>query len=317
MSGTVHHEQMSTVAGGSVAPRETSWTVPTGLTPDPVDGPLPTVGVGVVTPYDFALDRELWRWAPPAATLHLTRTPYAPLPVSLEQATVVGEPEIVARCTTELMAAEPKVVAYSCTSGSFINRRAGERALVASMIAVGAPQAVTTSGALVEALRHLGAQKIAVATPYDGTVSRGLGAFLEEAGLAVTRMRRLGLEGHIWTVPYAVTLDLVRRAYSPDCDAVFISCTNLPTYDIIAPLETELGVPVLTASQVTMWAALRAVGLAAVGPGQRLLEPVDPEARDQPAGDSAVSADRSRAPLAPAPGAPPAPSPAPLFGARP
>ena len=53
------------------------------------------------------------------------------------------------------------------------------------------------------------------------------------------------------------------------CEAVFVSCTNLPTYDVIAPLEAELGMPVLTANQVTMWAALRRVG-----PGRRRTRPV-------------------------------------------
>ncbi|MFF7902147.1 hypothetical protein ACIP4X_26260 [Streptomyces sp. NPDC088817] len=27
-------------------------------------GPRPQRGVGVVAPFDFALDRELWRWVP-------------------------------------------------------------------------------------------------------------------------------------------------------------------------------------------------------------------------------------------------------------
>jgi maleate isomerase len=52
---------------------------------------------------------------------------------------------------------------------------------------------------------------------------------------------------------------------------VFVSCTNLPTYDVIAPMEAELGIPVLTANQVTMWAALRRTGHRALGTGQRLL----------------------------------------------
>ena len=33
------------------------------------------VGIGVVIPYDFALDRELWRWVPAQVSLHPTRTP--------------------------------------------------------------------------------------------------------------------------------------------------------------------------------------------------------------------------------------------------
>nr|MBA3251536.1 Asp/Glu racemase [Geodermatophilaceae bacterium] len=64
---------------------------------------------------------------------------------------------------------------------------------------------------------------------------------------------------------------LVRDADAPEAEAVFVSCTNLPTYDVIAPLEAELGKPVLTANQVTLWSALRLVGTHAVGEGQRLL----------------------------------------------
>ena len=76
----------------------------------------------------------------------------------------------------------------------------------------------------------------------------------------------------IWTVPYDVTARLVRDTNTDDAQAVFISCTNLPTYDVIATLEAELGKPVLTANQVTIWSALRVIGRKAVGPGQRLLE---------------------------------------------
>jgi len=72
-------------------------------------------------------------------------------------------------------------------------------------------------------------------------------------------------------VPYDVTARLVRDTDCPDAEAVFISCTNLPTYDVIAPLEAALGKPVLTANQVTMWSALTVTGRKAVGPGQQLL----------------------------------------------
>ena len=47
----------------------------------------------------------------------------------------------------------------------------------------------------------------------------------------------LGLTSEIWTVPYDVTAGLVRDTDRADAEAVFISCTNLPTYDVIAPLE--------------------------------------------------------------------------------
>jgi maleate isomerase len=69
---------------------------------------------------------------------------------------------------------------------------------------------------------------------------------------------------------------MAREAVIGAADALFISCTNLPTYDAIPQLEAELRMPVLSANQVTMWAALRAIGAKAVGPYQALL--MEPEA---------------------------------------
>jgi maleate isomerase len=234
--------------------------------------PLHQTGIAVVAPYDLALDRELWRWVPDDVSLHITRMPYAPLAVSTEMALHISDPELVARGVTDIQAVSPLVAAYACTSGSFVGGLAGEAALVAAMIDAGAPAAVTTSGALLTALRHLDLTKIATATPYTADLTAGLSVFLAEAGVQVVAASGLGLTSDIWTVPYDVTAGLVRDTDTDDAQAVFISCTNLPTYDLIAPLEAELGKPVLTANQVTIWSALTVIGRKAVGPGQRLLE---------------------------------------------
>jgi maleate isomerase len=228
--------------------------------------------IGIVTPYDFALDRELWRWVPDTLDLLLTRTPYEPLTVTVEMAQRVGDPAVVAQATLALTTPAPAVVGYACTSGSFVAGLAGERALVDAMLATGVPAAVTTSGAVVSALRALGAGRVAVATPYDEAITAMLVAFLAESGIAVTRAGHLGLDSAIWAVPREVTLELVRRAWTDDCDAVFVSCTNLATYDVIPLLEDELGVPVVSANQATMWAAVSLAGLSAQGEGQRLLQ---------------------------------------------
>ena len=229
-----------------------------------------TVGIGVVVPYDFALDRELWRWTPDGADLHLTRTPFVALPVGTRQARAISDATVVARAVRDISVIEPHVVAYGCTSGSFVDGPAGELQLQETMMAAGAPVAVTTSGALVSALDTLHVRRVAVATPYDDETTMLLVTYLAESGITVTSSRHLGLTGRVWTVPYEVTAELVRAAVDPGAEAVFVSCTNLPTFDLIAPLEAELGLPVLTANQVTMWAALRAAGLRAVDHGQRL-----------------------------------------------
>ena len=158
------------------------------------------------------------------------------------------------------------------TSGSFVGGLMAEQALVTAMTGAGAPAALTTSGALLAALRYLGISRIATATPYTADLTVGLTAFLGEAGVEVTAATGLGLISDIWTVPHDVTAQLVRDTDNDHAQAVFISCTNMPTYDVIARLEAELRKPVLTANQVTMWLALNLIGRKAVGPGQQLME---------------------------------------------
>lgn len=226
---------------------------------------------GLVVPHDMALDRELWRWAPEGVSLLFTRTPFTPLPVNVEMAEVVSDLAMIEHGVRDLQAVAPSAYAYGCTSGSFVHGVLGEREIVAAMRQAGAPVAVTTSGALVAALAQLGARRVAVATPYDATITARLVAFLQAANIEVTGSADLGLTGDVWKVPYAATTELVHRADSPEAEAVVISCTNLATYDVIASLELELGKPVVSANQATMWALLAALGKSAVGPGQRLL----------------------------------------------
>lgn len=237
-------------------------------------GPLPQRGVGIVAPFDFALDRELWRWVPDDVSLHLTRTPFVPVEVSLDLARLVSEHETLREATRALCAVAPEVVAYACTSGSFVGGTAGERAMAAAMADAGEMPALTTSGAMLDALREIDARRIAIVTPYTKSVTDSLEDYLDEAGIGITGRCYMGLTREIWRVAYRDVVDMAREAVVDAPDALFISCTNLPTYDVIPQLEAELRMPVLSANQVTMWAALRAVGKQAVGPYQALLDPI-------------------------------------------
>ena len=245
--------------------------VPTELSVAFVDATTHQRGIGVVAPFDFALDRELWRWVPDNVSLYMTRMPYFTTPVTVQMANSLSERSTVRRATYDVLTPEPDVVAYACASGSFVNGVLGERLLVRTMEDAGAPAACTTSGALVEALGLLGVRSLAIATPYIQDVTDRLVSYLREDGVRTVSSNGLGLLGHIWRVPYRDVIDIVSRVDDPAAEALYISCTNLPTYDIIEPLEQALGKPVLTANQVTMWSALREMGLDGVGAGQSLL----------------------------------------------
>ena len=236
-----------------------------------VEGPRPQVGVGVVAPYDFARDRELWRWAPDSVSLFIARTAQARGDDNLATVTKLTDPSFVERPTREVCAVGAEVVAYACTSCSFVGGAGGEAALREAMLAHGAPRALTASGAAVDALRAVSAERIAVAHPYEEPVGRRLERYLTAAGFEVVSNTALGIPvAEVLSASYAQVADLVLAGDHADADAVFVSCTALPTYDLIAPLERELGKPVVTANQATVWAALGVLGLRATGPGQSL-----------------------------------------------
>jgi maleate isomerase len=140
------------------------------------------------------------------------------------------------------------------------------------MLSAGAPLATTTSGGLITALRALDLRRIAVVTPYIDSVTERLLTFLDEHRIEVVSSVGLGLLDHIWKVGYAEIVQAVTAVDVPEADGLFISCTNVPTYDIIGPLERWLGKPVLTANQVTMWSALSAIGSPMMAAGQWLAE---------------------------------------------
>lgn len=234
------------------------------------EGPVPDRVIGVIDPYDMALDRELWRWMPEGVALAMSRTPFHPMVVDELMASALGDDEEIRATARCLAAVSPEAAVFACASGSFIQGIDGARRLSRAIAEeVGAP-AVTTSEALLEALEALGLSRVAIATPYVPRLTERLEDFLVADGRAVVGVAGLGLDRLIWHVPYSVTADLIRKADRPEAEAVFVSCTNLPTFDLIEPLEEQLGKPVITANQVTAWAGLRRLRLPLLTRGQAL-----------------------------------------------
>lgn len=221
----------------------------------------PQIGVGVINPADLGLDRELWRWVPDNVTLHMTRLPHQPGAIDVERAGALSDPRPVQAATRQLLSPEPAVVAYACSMASFVDGAAGERALVDAMLEAGAPAATTSSGAMVSEFIHHEFERVALLTPYGEDVVQRLRAFLGEHEIHVTTSIDMGLRGRIWTLQYEQIAEAARRVDVTGADVLYIACTNVVTYDLIEPLSEELGVPVLSANQTTMAAAMRLAGV--------------------------------------------------------
>ena len=68
----------------------------------------------------------------------------------------------VNRATDELASAKMNVIAFACTAGSFFEGTSGEHELKTTIERIAGVPAVTTSGAVIEALRTLNLKKIVV-----------------------------------------------------------------------------------------------------------------------------------------------------------
>lgn len=228
-------------------------------------------GIGMVAPFDFALDDECWRWLPKDVSLYVSRTARLEnTAVTAELAKSVSDAAAVIPVVRSLISAEPASVAYACTSGSFVEGIEGEAQLCQVMREAGAPRAVTTSGALLQALQALNITRVAIATPYNKELTHDLADFLETAGVKVVKAGYLNSERDIMHIGYDSVMAMADVVNREDAQAIFFSCTNLRTFDIIHELEEKFDKPVLSANQVTMWAALKSAGLPQPQLDQRL-----------------------------------------------
>ena len=173
--------------------------------------PVPP-GIGIVAPFDLALDRELWRWTPEPVSLYLTRTPALDTAaVSLAMVEALGDEDALAAACREVAVPAPGVDRLPVHVRELRARAGGGGARCARRWSAAArARALTTSGALLEALAALGARRVAVATPYDATLTDLLVAFLGEAGIETTGAAHLGMGEDIWRVEPAAVLELAR-----------------------------------------------------------------------------------------------------------
>ena len=164
---------------------------------------------------------------------------------------------------------EPDAVMWACTSGSFVYGPDGCRDQAGWIAeAAGAPASSTTL-AFGAAVHHLGLRSVAVAATYPREVTAHFVDFLEREGLTVTA----ALSHDVPSGEAAGALDAAGlRRIAGDTDLSGAQCLLIPdtalhTVRWIPALETALGVPVLTANQVTAWHGLRLGGHTATTEG--------------------------------------------------
>lgn len=118
-------------------------------------------------------------------------------------------------------------------------------------------------------LRHLGAQKIAVLTPFGAEVNQVVRENIEAGGFDVVAVEGSNAPSlpAICETPLAQIRDLTRRLADSDCDAIAQVGTALPLVALLDELEAETGKAIVACNAAVYWQALRAIGIDEPVPG--------------------------------------------------
>lgn len=223
--------------------------------------------IGVLYPGNGLLDHEYWAFVPDGVGVFMTRTGRHPGDDSVGSAIALAETPDIERTAMRYTIALDSI-AYACTTFSFIRGVGGDADIIDRIERATGVPATTSSTAAVKALRFLDANRVAVVTPYLDEINEKLRDFLEESGFEVVGIRGMQLDSDdIALVPSSEVAQFVRSSPLDGADAVFVSCTNFATAEILDALEQDVGLPVLSANQVTMWEALNLAGLRPIKPG--------------------------------------------------
>ncbi|MFD5845850.1 decarboxylase [Streptomyces chartreusis] len=171
----------------------------------------------------------------------------------------MGSAERLAAGVEALRLTGAEAVVWACTSGSFVYGWKGAHEQVRSLAVAAGMPASSTSFAFAHAVQELGVRRVAIGATYPDDVAALFARFLTDAGAEVTAVRGSGIitAAEVGTWGEAEVFALAKEADTADAEAVLLPDTALHTAAHIQALENELGKPVLTANQVTVWEALR------------------------------------------------------------
>lgn len=238
-------------------------------------------GVGVKKqPREFSLDARPERWRVGVvvlATDHTTERDFARICPREDVGVYVNRiayenpttPENLARMRPRLSEAAAMILPgesldalyYSCTAASVL---LGDEAVQAALNATKPDvPVITPSLAARTALKKLGAHRISILMPYLPETGRLFGDYFSRHGFEVLNLVCLGFEDdrEMARISPRDIVAAAREAVTVESEALFISCTALRGAQVAGEIEREIGRPVITSNQASIWLSLRAAGV--------------------------------------------------------
>jgi maleate cis-trans isomerase len=139
-----------------------------------------------------------------------------------------------------------------------------EEVIVRDIEAAAKVPAATGVRAAMDALRHVGARRVAIASPYPERHNTALAGYLREFGFEIARAE--GLDVPFKSLQNVAPADIKRFARAvlgraSRCDALYLPCPQWQAAQIVAELEAETGTPVIAYTHASFFVAFKALGI--------------------------------------------------------
>lgn len=162
----------------------------------------------------------------------------------------------------QLSALSLRAVGFACTAASFLEGAEADLQMRRRFSQATGIPFLTASGAVTEALRALGARRVALVTPYIVDVNEKEIDYLASLDFDVVESSGMGLVGNLpkGRLPATASAERARALSRDGADVVFLSCTNWLTVGNIDDLEAEFGIPVISSNSALGWQLARVSG---------------------------------------------------------
>lgn len=179
------------------------------------------------------------------------------------------------RCALELSDARVDVLGYAClvaimAMGHGYHRKSEQRLTAHTAANDGNAPVVTSAGALIDALKVIGAKRIVVVAPYMKPLTELVVDYIRHEGYEVTDWRALEISDNLEVGRHDPSLlpAIVAQMDTSNVDAIVLSaCVQMPSLPAIAQVEAMTGKPVITAAVATTYAMLKQLDLEPIVPG--------------------------------------------------
>ncbi|MFT5218302.1 MAG: maleate isomerase [Planctomycetota bacterium] len=214
--------------------------------------------------------------SPPGLTLHFTRSggyDINAIPDSDEMRRYVRQD--LDQQIKLLSDSRVDLIAYACTSATLSEGPEFDRQFCAELSEKSGCPAVTTAGAIIEAIKSLGAERVAFTSPYVKALAAESVAFIEQCDIEVVRQHGFDTELSSLQQNALTPADAYRMGIEtdhPDAQLLVISCTDYRALEAVPALEKALNKPVITSNSALMYCCLQRLNLdcGALSAGGRL-----------------------------------------------